>query len=259
MPNGESAAGRFRLDGRVAVVTGASKGIGEAIARALAEAGARVVVSSRKQEAVDEVAHAITAAGGEAIAVAANVGRLDEARVLVDRAAAHFGGVDVVVNNAATNPVFGPVLDTDEAVFDKIMAVNVKGPLEVARHAYPHMKARGGGSVVNVSSIGGISPEPGLGLYSVSKAAVVMLTKVLAQEWGADGIRANVVCPGLIKTKFSQTLWGDERRLEHTLAQQPLQRIGVPDDVAGLALFLATDAAAYCTGGVYMVDGGYLT
>ena len=255
----DAIAGRFRLDGRVAVVTGASKGIGEAIARALAEAGARVVVSSRKQEAVDEVAHAITAAGGEAIAVAANVGRMDEARALVDRAAAHFGGVDVVVNNAATNPVFGPVVDTDEAVFDKIMAVNVKGPLEVARRAYPLMKARGGGSVVNVSSIGGVSPEPGLGLYSVSKSAVVMLTKVLAQEWGGDNVRANVICPGLIKTKFSQALWGNERLLEHTLAQQPLRRIGVPEDVAGLALFLASDAAAYCTGGIYMVDGGYLT
>jgi dehydrogenase/reductase SDR family member 4 len=144
-------------------------------------------------------------------------------------------------------------------VFDKIMAVNVKGPLEVARRAYPLMKARGGGSVVNVSSIGGISPEPGLGLYSVSKSAVVMLTKVLAQEWGPDNIRANVICPGLIRTKFSQALWGDERLLEHTLAQQPLKRIGVPEDVAGLALFLASDAAAYCTGGVYMVDGGYLT
>ena len=250
---------RFRLDGRVALVTGASKGIGESIARALGEAGARVVVSSRKQEAVDEVAHAIAAAGGDAIAVAANVGRLDEARALVDRAASHYGGVDVVVNNAATNPVFGPVVDTDEAVFDKIMAVNVKGPLEVCRRAYPLMKARGAGSVVNISSIGGVSPEPGLGLYSVSKSAVVILTKVLAQEWGPDGIRANVICPGLIKTKFSQALWGDERLLRHTLAQQPLKRIGVPEDVAGLALFLASDAAAYCTGGIYMVDGGYLT
>lgn len=252
-------APRFRLDGRVAVVTGASKGIGASIARALAEAGARVVVSSRKQDAVDEVAHAIVAAGGEAIAVAANVGRLDEARALVDRTAAHWGGIDVVVNNAATNPVFGPVLDADDGVFDKIMAVNVKGPLEVCRRAHPHMQARGGGSIVNVASIGGISPEPGLGLYSVSKAALVMLTKVLAQEWGADNIRANVVGPGLIRTKFSQTLWGDDRLLAHTLAQQPLQRIGLPEDVAGLALFLASDAAAYCTGGVYMVDGGYLT
>ena len=160
MSNGGEIAARFRLDGRVAVVTGASKGIGESVARALAEAGARVVVSSRKQEAVDEVAHAITAAGGEAIAVAANVGRAEEARALVDRAAAHFGGVDVVVNNAATNPVFGPVLDTDEAVFDKIMAVNVKGPLEVARRAYPHMKARGGSSTRSRSSRSSASASP---------------------------------------------------------------------------------------------------
>lgn len=254
-----SVAARFRLDGRVAVVTGASKGIGEAIARALAEAGARVVVSSRKQEAVDKVAHAIGAAGGEAIALAANVGRPGEAEALAARAIAHWGGIDVVVNNAAANPVFGPVLDTDDAVFDKILAVNVKGPLALCRAAHASMRARGAGSVVNVSSIGGISPEPGLGLYSVSKAALVSLTQVLAQEWGPDGIRANVVCPGLIKTRFSQALWGDERLLAHTLAQQPLKRIGVPDDVAGLALFLASDAAAYCTGGVYMVDGGYLT
>jgi NAD(P)-dependent dehydrogenase (short-subunit alcohol dehydrogenase family) len=253
-----SVGDRFTLTDRVCLVTGASKGIGEAIAHALAGAGARVVVSSRRQEAVDEVAHAIVAAGGEAIAVAAHVGRLDEARALVERTVAHYGGVDVVVNNAATNPVFGPVLEADDAAFDKIMAVNVKGPLEIARAAYASMSARGHGSVVNLSSIGGVSPEPGLGLYSVSKAAIVSLTQVLAQEWGAAGVRANVICPGLIKTKFSQALWSDERILKHTLAQQALPRIGVPEDVAGLALFLASDASAYCTGGVFVVDGGYL-
>jgi NAD(P)-dependent dehydrogenase (short-subunit alcohol dehydrogenase family) len=249
---------RFRLDGRVAVVTGASKGIGEAIARALAEAGARVVVSSRKQEAVDEVAHAIATAGGEAMAVACNVGRIDEARALVDRTIAEWGGVDVVVNNAAVNPVYGPVLEQDDVVFDKIMAVNVKGPLEICRRAYASMAARGHGSVVNVSSIGGVSPEPGLGLYSVSKAALISLTKVMAQEWGPAGVRANVICPGLIRTKFSQALWQDEQVLRHMLAEQPIKRVGVPEDVAGLALFLASDAAAYCTGGVHMADGGYL-
>ena len=250
---------RFRLDGRVAIVTGASKGIGEATARALAEAGARVVVSSRKQEAVDEVAHAISGAGGEAMAVACNVGRPDEARALVERTIAEWGGVDVVVNNAAVNPVYGPVLEQDDAVFDKIMAVNVKGPLEICRRAYASMAARGHGSVINVSSIGGLSPEPGLGLYSVSKAALISLTKVLAQEWGPAGVRANVICPGLIRTKFSQALWQDEQVLRHMLAEQPIKRVGVPEDVAGLALFLASDAAAYCTGGVHMVDGGYLT
>ncbi len=253
-----SLAPRFRLDGRVAVVTGASKGIGEAMARAFGEAGARVVVSSRKQEAVDEVAHAIAAAGGEAIGIAANVGRPGEAAALVERALAHWGGIDILVNNAAVNPIFGPVLDADDAAFDKIMAVNVKGPLAAARAAYPSMQARGHGAVVNISSIGGVSPEPGLGLYSVSKAALISLTKVMAQEWGGAGVRANVICPGLIQTKFSEALWGDERILERTLARQALPRVGRADDVAGLALFLASDAGAYCTGGVYVVDGGYL-
>jgi NAD(P)-dependent dehydrogenase (short-subunit alcohol dehydrogenase family) len=253
-----SIAARFRLDGRVAIVTGASKGIGESIARALAEAGAQVVVSSRKQEAVDAVAGAIRDAGGDAHAVPANVGKLEEARALVAATVDRYGGVDIVVNNAATNPVYGPVVSADDAAFDKIMAVNVKGPLELCRRAYPVMKARGRGAIVNVSSIGGVSPEPGLGLYSVSKAALVSLTQVLAQEWGPDGIRANVICPGLIKTKFSQALWQDERVLRHMMARQPIKRVGEPEDVAGLALFLASDAAAYCTGGVYMADGGYL-
>jgi dehydrogenase/reductase SDR family member 4 len=258
-PSSPSVAQRLRLDGRVAIVTGASKGIGAAIARALAEAGARVVVSSRRQEAVDEVAHAIGGAGGRAMAIAANVGRLDEARALVDRTIAEWGGVDVIVNNAAVNPVYGPVLEQDEGAFDKIFAVNVKGPLEVCRRAYASMQARGAGSVVNISSIGGVSPEPGLGLYSVSKAALISLTKVMAQEWGPAGVRANVICPGLVRTKFSQALWADEKVLRHTLAQQAIKRVGVPEEIAGLALFLASDAAAYCTGGVYMADGGYLT
>jgi NAD(P)-dependent dehydrogenase (short-subunit alcohol dehydrogenase family) len=252
-----SIAARLRLDGRVAIVTGASKGIGEAIARALAEYGARVVVSSRKQEAVDAVADSIRAAGGEALGVAAHAGDPAQLGRLVDAAVARWGGVDVVVNNAATNPVFGPVVEQGAEAFAKIMAVNVQGPLELARLAYPHMKARGGGSVVNISSIGGLTPEPGLGLYSVSKAALVSLTKVLAAEWGPDNVRANVVCPGLIKTKFSEALWSNDRIVRQMMALQPIKRVGEPEDVAGLVLFLASDAAAYCTGGVYTADGGY--
>ncbi len=247
----------FRLDGKVAIVTGASKGIGEAIARALAEYGARVVVSSRKQEAVDEVARAIVGAGGEAVGVAAHIGDAAQVRRLLDETVARFGGVDVIVNNAASNPTFGPVAEQSGEVFDKIFAVNVKGPLELCRLAYPVMKQRGGGSVINISSIGGITPEPGLGLYSVSKAALISLTKVMAAEWGPDNVRANAVCPGLIKTKFSQALWGNDRIVQQMMALQPIKRVGMPEDVAGLCLFLASNASAYCTGGVYTADGGY--
>ena len=165
-------------------MTGASQGIGASIARALADFGARVVVSSRKQEAVDAVAAEIRAGGGDALAVAAHAGDPQQLRRLVDEAVAAYGGVDVVVNNAAANPVYGPVAEQGADAFAKIMAVNVQGPLELSRMAYPHMKARGGGSVVNISSIGGLTPEPGLGLYSVSKAALISLTRVLAKEWG---------------------------------------------------------------------------
>ncbi len=248
---------KFDLSGKVAVVTGASKGIGQAMAEAFAEAGAHVVVSSRKQEAVDAVAAGIQEKGGQAIAVAANTGEIDALQQLADTAINTYGGVDILVNNAATNPVFGPVVKTDEAAFDKIMQVNVKGPFELAKMLYKSMKQRGGGSVINISSVGGISPEPFLGIYSVSKAALISLTKVMAKEWGVSGIRANVICPGLIKTKFSEALWSNEQIANKMIQTLPLPRIGEADEVAGLALFLASDAAAYCTGAVYTADGGH--
>ena len=248
---------RLRLDGKIAIVTGASKGIGEAIACSLAECGAKVVVSSRKQEAIEEVAARIRGIGGEAIAIAAHVGNMDQAVALVDQTAERFGGVDIIVNNAGTNPVFGGIVDADSAAFDKIMAANLKGPLEIAKRAFPLMQQRGGGSIINVSSIGGVSPEPHLGLYSISKAALNSLTKVLASEWGHANIRVNAVCPGLVKTKFSQALWDNQEILTRFIDRSPLHRVADPDDIAPLVVFLAGDAAAYCTGGVYMVDGGY--
>jgi len=247
----------FQLDGKVAIVTGASKGIGEAVARGLAEFGAKIVVSSRKQEAVDAVAETFKNDGLEAIAIAANMGNVEEAHSLIEQSVDAYGGIDIIVNNAAANPVFGPIQKTEERAFDKIIDVNLKGPFELCKKAYPILKQRGGGSIIHISSIGGLTPEPGIGIYSVSKAGLINLTKAMAQDWGADNIRVNAICPGLIKTKFSEALWGDEPILERFLQHLPLKRVGTSDDIAGLAVYLASDAAAYCTGGVYLIDGGY--
>ncbi len=247
----------FQLDGKVALVTGASKGIGEAIARGLAEFGARVVVSSRKQEAVEAVAAAFKTDGLQAIGIAANMSSIEDIHALVDKTQDAYGGIDIIVNNAAVNPVFGPIQDTDERVFDKIIDVNLKGPFELCKKAWPILRQRGGGSIIHISSIGGLKPEAGIGIYSVSKAALVNLTQAMAQEWGGDNIRVNAICPGLIKTKFSEALWSDDKILDRFIKHIPLKRAGSPDDVAGLAVFLASDAAAYCSGGLYLVDGGY--
>lgn len=247
----------FNLKGKVAIITGASKGIGKAIAFALGDCGAEVVISSRNQQSLDEVVSEFKESGINAFAVAANVGNMDDVDNLIKKTLEHFGGIDIVVNNAATNPIFGALVDADVAAFDQIMNVNVKGVFELAKKAQPSMKQRGGGSVINISSIGGISPEPWLGLYSVSKAALISLTQVMAKEWGKDGIRANVICPGLIKTKFSKALWSNEKITQSVLKNLALARIGTPEEIASLALFLASDASAYSTGATFVADGGY--
>ncbi|MDH5353064.1 MAG: glucose 1-dehydrogenase [Gammaproteobacteria bacterium] len=249
----------FNLDGKVALVTGASKGIGEAMARGLAEFGAKVVLSSRKQEAVDAVASAFRTDGLDATGIAANVGNLEDIGNLVDKTVEIYGGLDIVINNAAANPVFGPIQNTDERAFDKIIDINLKGPFELCKKAYPILKQRGGGSIIHISSIGGLKPEAGIGIYSVSKAAIINLTQAMAQDWGPDNIRVNAICPGLIKTKFSQALWQNDEILDRFVKQIPLGKPGEPDNIAGLAVFLASEAAAYCTGGAYLVDGGYST
>jgi NAD(P)-dependent dehydrogenase (short-subunit alcohol dehydrogenase family) len=258
MDNQHRISPLFDLKGKVAIVTGSSKGIGEAIARGLAEFGAKVVVSSRNQDAVDEVAARFRADGLEATGIACHVGKREQLEHLVQQTIATYGGVDILVNNAATNPVFGPITTASDEVFDKIMGVNVKSPFILSNLVHESMAQRGGGSIVHISSVEGQKPGFGLGLYSVSKAALIMLAKNQAKEWGSDGIRVNTLCPGLVKTKFSQALWMNETVLKHVEGQIPAARIAQPDEMAGLAVFLASPAASYCTGGVYDADGGYL-
>lgn len=244
----------FSLDGKVAIVTGASKGIGEAIARYFVAAGASVVINSRKPEELASLAKEISP--DRCHAVAGNAGDVAFCQELVKETLNRFGGVDILVNNAATNPIFGGLLEADSAAFDKIMQVNVKGPFELGKLVHPIMKQRGGGSIVNISSIAGLTPDPGLGLYSISKAALNMLTKAQAKEWGVDGIRANSICPGLIKTKFSKVLWENEELAKRITKNIAIPRIGTVEEIAGLALYLASGAASYTTGAIYVADGG---
>ena len=195
--------------------------------------------------------------GMQIMGIAAHMADQVQIRNLVDLTLNAYGGIDIVVNNAAINPVYGPIAEADSKVFDKIMQVNVTGPLELSKLAYPAMKESGGGSVINISSIEGITPDLGLGLYSISKSALISLTKVLAREWGKEGIRVNVICPGLVKTKFSEALTSNERVMKYVLAKQALPELAEPEDIAGLALYLASQASSFVTGGVYSADGGY--
>jgi len=249
---------RFDLTGKVAIVTGSSKGIGAAIARGLAESGASVVVSSRKQDAVDEVAASFVKDGLKAIGVACHIGDPEQRVALIEQTTRHFGGIDILVNNAAINPFFGPLENTEVGVFDKIMDVNVKAPWLLSNLALPSMTKRGGGSIINIASVEGLHPGYGLGIYSMSKAALIMLTKNQAKEWGKHGVRSNVLCPGLIKTKFSQALWSNEKILGHMEKQLPSGRMGSVEEMAGVVMMLASDAGSYCTGSVFTADGGYL-
>jgi NAD(P)-dependent dehydrogenase (short-subunit alcohol dehydrogenase family) len=248
----------FDLTGKVALITGASKGIGKAIAMAYARAGASVVVSSRKQELLDQVAAEIQESGGRALAVQAHVGHPDQIAALMQRAEETFGGLDIVVNNAATNPYFGPLLGADVGVWDKIMEVNLRGYFLVAQHALPLLNKRGGGKIINLASVAGFKPMPGLGVYAVSKAGVIMLTKVLAQELGRDNIQVNAIAPGVIRTKFSRALWDNPAIAQWIEEGTPAGRIGAPEDVVGAALFLASPASDYVNGTVVVVDGGML-
>jgi len=249
---------QFDLSGQVAIVTGASKGIGAAIAHALAAHGAKVIVSSRKQVAVDAVAEEIRTKGGTATGIECHVGHTEQLHNLVNKTVDLYGGIDILVNNAATNPVFQPISEATEEIFDKIMHVNVKACMTLANLCYNKMLQRGAGSIINIASVEGLKPSFGLGLYSVSKAALIMLTKSQAKEWGKHNIRSNAICPGLIKTKFSQALWMDEKTLKQFEGHLPMQRIAQPEEIIGLALYLASSASSYTTGSVHTADGGYM-
>jgi NAD(P)-dependent dehydrogenase (short-subunit alcohol dehydrogenase family) len=250
------AGSRFDLSGRVALVTGASRGIGSATAEALAEQGAQVVLSSRKQADLDQEAAAINERYPErASAIAAHAGRPEDLEQLVKEVMKRFSRIDILVNNAATNPYFGPIMGAELSAWDKTFEVNLRGMFILTRLVYEASMEARGGSVVNVASIGGIRPGVGLGVYNVTKAGVIMLTRQLAKELGGK-VRVNAVAPGIIKTRFAEALWGNETIMDRVLATNPMGRIGVPDEVAGVIAFLASDAASYVNGEVIVIDGG---
>ncbi|HEX3606733.1 MAG TPA: SDR family oxidoreductase [Candidatus Dormibacteraeota bacterium] len=249
---------RFSLAGRVALVTGGSRGIGRAASLALAEAGARVAVSSRKQEACDAVVAEIEAAGGEAMAAAGNAGRIEDAERIVGEVMARWGRLDVLVNNAATNPEFGPLLDNSPAAVDKTLQVNLMGPLNFTRAAVRAWMGDHGGSVINLASIAGLTPDPGMGAYAASKSALISATRSLARDLGPQGIRVNAIAPGVVRTDFARILVETPEIRERILEHSSLKRVAEPDELAGPVLFLASDAASYVTGAVLLVDGGHL-
>lgn len=246
----------FDITGKVALITGASRGIGRATALQLASAGARVVVSSRKQAACEAVVAEIRAAGGEAMAVAAHVGERTQLEALVDQVLGAWGQIDILVCNAATNPVYGPLADLTDEAFAKIMGVNVQGSFWLCNLVLPGMAARGGGAVILMSSIAAQRGSTTIGAYGMSKAAEAALTRNLAVEWGPQGIRVNAIAPGVINTDFARELVNDPVRRARMEGRTPLRRFGEPADIAGIVHFLASPAAAYVTGQVIVADGG---
>jgi len=245
----------FSLSGKVALVTGGSRGIGKAIAIGLAKFGADVAVTSRKLPDLEGVAEEIKRLGRRSMARATHVGRMDEINNLVPQIKDKLGRIDILVNNAATNPTMDQAMDIEERAWDSIMNLNLKGLFFLSQAVARLMKEQGAGIIINVASVAGITPNI-LPVYSISKAGVIMATKVMAQQWAQYNIRVNAIAPGLTKTRFSEALWSNPAVLQGITEKTPLQRVAEPDEMVGAAIFLASDASSYVTGHILVVDGG---
>ncbi len=246
----------FDLSGKVAIVTGSTKGIGKAIASALADQGAKVVVSSRDRDRVAETAKELAGGGCEVLGVPCNVGRKDQLQALVDETRKAWGQIDIVVGNAAINPHYGPSMEIPDDIFAKVMATNIQSNLWMAQMVADEMRARKDGVIIYISSIGGLRGSGGIGTYGISKAADLQLARNLAIELGPDNIRVNCIAPGLVKTDFARALWEDPDYVEPRIAATPLRRLGEPEDIAGAAVYLASAAGRWTTGQTLIIDGG---
>lgn len=249
-------AQKLPLEGKVALVTGGTRGIGRAISLKLAQAGANVAFCAKRTDTFEEMASEIARLGRKPLAIQADVGVMEEIQPLVDRVKSQFGRIDILVNNAAVSPFYGPVDQATEKLWDKIMSVNLKGPFFLSLAAGKLMKEQGGGAIINVASIGGIQPDPGLAVYAVSKAGMIMMTKMLATEWGKQNIRVNAVAPSYIRTRFSKPIWDNPEGRQRVEAETPMGRVGEPEEVAEVVAFLASDAASYISGETVVVAGG---
>lgn len=247
----------MRLKDKVAIITGASRGIGEAIAKGYAREGASVVIASRKQDGLNALVPEIQEYGGEVRAFATHTGDLAQCKALIEKTVAEFGKVDILVNNAATNPQFGSMMESEPSVWQKIYEVNVMGYFYLCRYAAENMRERkAGGKLINVASVLGIQPHFTMGVYSISKAAVLAMTQALAQELAVDNIQVNAIAPGIIKTKFAEALWSNEQIHNRLIENTPAGRIGAPEELVEAAIYLASEGSSYMTGQVMVVDGG---